>query len=87
VTRLDDNRVAYCAILDSVPSESRSSSSGEISDLESILPSHPLVPNSHVSAELSPMKEVPEAEMADRGIAIEVGAHVVAPKGLLSLFS
>jgi hypothetical protein len=46
----DDDQVAYCAILDSVPSESSSSSSGETTSSESILPSPLPVPNLHVSA-------------------------------------
>jgi hypothetical protein len=79
---LDDDRVAYCTILDYVPSESSSSSSGETSSSESILPSPPLVPNLYISP-----PPVPEAEVARHGIPIEVGAHVVAPKGLFSLFA
>jgi hypothetical protein len=60
---LDDDRVAYYAILDSVPSESSSSSSGETSGSESILPSPTPVPNLFVTAELSWMMEVPEVEV------------------------
>jgi hypothetical protein len=78
--------VAYCAILDFVPLESRSSSS-ETYGLESILPSPPPVPNLSISVRVSPMMEVPEAKVAGRRIAAEVGAHVAAPKGLLSLVS
>jgi hypothetical protein len=78
--------VAYCAILDSIPSESGSSSSGETSDSKSILSSPPPVPNLHISAELSPMMRVPEAEVAGQGIPVEAEAHMVAPEGLLSLF-
>jgi hypothetical protein len=84
---LDDDRVAYYAILDSVPSESSSSSSGETSGSESILPSPAPVPNLFVIAELSWMMEVPEVEVTGQGIPIEAGARVVVPKGLLSLFS
>jgi hypothetical protein len=84
---LDDDRVAYYAILDSIPSESSSSSSGETSVSESILPSPPPVPNLHISAELWPMTEVPDVEIVGQGIPVEAGPHVVAPEGLLSLFS
>jgi hypothetical protein len=55
----DDDRVAYCAILDSVPLES-SSSLGETSGSMSILPASIPVSNLCVSAELLPMTEVPE---------------------------
>jgi hypothetical protein len=79
--------VTYCSILDFVPLESRSSSSGETSGLESILPTPPLVPNLLISAELLVMMEVPEAEVTGQGIPVEAGAHVVVLEGLLSLFS
>jgi hypothetical protein len=76
-TELDDDQVAYSAILDSVPSESSSSSSGETSGSESILPLPPSMPNLHISVELSPMMEVPEAEVANQRIPVEAGAHMV----------
>jgi hypothetical protein len=84
----DDDRVAYCAILDSVPSvESCSTSLGETSGSESILASPPLVPDLRIAAELSPMTEAPEAEAADQEAPVETEAHVAMPKGLLSCFS
>jgi hypothetical protein len=59
-TELDDDRVTYCVILDSVPSESNSSSSGKISGSESILPSSLPAQNLHVFVEIHLMTEVPE---------------------------
>jgi hypothetical protein len=78
--------VAYCAILDSVPSKS-SSSSSETSGSRSILPSSVPMSNLHVSAELSLMTEVPRVEVADQVIPIEARFHKVAFKGSFSLFS
>jgi hypothetical protein len=75
----DEGQVAYCALLDSVPSESSSSSSGETSGSESILPPLSLVQDLHVSA------EVPEAVMTGQGIHAEAGAHAVVVEGLLFL--
>jgi hypothetical protein len=59
-TELDDDRVTYCVILDSVPSKSNSSSSGKISGSESILPSSLPAQNLHVFVEIHLMTEVPE---------------------------
>jgi hypothetical protein len=80
---LDDDRVVYCAILDYVPSESSSSSSGKTSGSESILPPSPPVQNVHVSAEVPSITEEPEAEVTSQGIPIEVGSHAAALEGLL----
>jgi hypothetical protein len=84
---LEDNQVAYRAILDSVALYSGSSSSGETSGSESILCSPPPVPNLPVSVRVLPMMEVPEAEVAGLGTAAEARDHMAATEGLLSLAS
>jgi hypothetical protein len=72
VTRLqgpiesDDGRVAYCQMLDSVPSAgSRSfSSSNNSSESESILASPPPVPDMLICAEPQDIAEMPKVEVA-----------------------
>jgi hypothetical protein len=83
-TEPDEDRVAYCPLLDFVPSES-GSSSGETSGSESILSSPSLVPYLRVSAEIPSMMKVPEAGVTGLGILAEAGAHAVAIEGLLFL--
>jgi hypothetical protein len=65
-TESDDGQVAYCLMLDFVPSaESCSSlSSSDSSELASIIASPPPVPDMVISAELPDILEMPEVEAA-----------------------
>jgi hypothetical protein len=84
----DDDWVAYCAMLDSIPSvESCSSSSDETSGSELIFASPPPILNIRIDVRLLPVRELLEAGMAEQETSIETEAHVVAPEGLLSCFS
>jgi hypothetical protein len=86
VAEPDDDQVAYCAILDSVPLKS-SSSSSKTSGSRSILPSSVPMSNLRVSAVLSLMTEVPEVVVADQGTPIEARFHKVAvQRFIFSLF-
>jgi hypothetical protein len=79
MVKADDGRVAYCAMLDSVPSvESCSSSSSDSSGSESILALPPLITDLHIFTELPKM---PEAEAAELEVPVETEAHVASPEG------
>jgi hypothetical protein len=77
--------VAYCTILDSVPSaESCSSSSNGSTGLEFVMASPPLVLDMHFSAELLHMTEARKAEAAKREVAVATKAHAASPEGWFS---
>jgi hypothetical protein len=79
--KVDDDRVAYCAMLDSVPSmESCSSSSSDSSGSASIMASPPPFPDLPISVELPHMIEVLEAEAVEQEVAVETVAHVASLK-------
>jgi hypothetical protein len=64
--RVDADRMAYCVILDYIPSaESCSSSSNDSSSSKSVMALPPMVPDLHIFVELPHMIEVPEAEAAE----------------------
>jgi hypothetical protein len=71
--------VAYCVMLDSMPSVESClpSSSSDRSGSESILASPPLVPNLRISTELS----VLEAEAVQQEVLVETEAHVAFLEG------
>jgi hypothetical protein len=73
---MGNDRVAYCTILDSLPSES-SSSSGSGSSSKSILRSPALVSNSPTARGPS-LPLVGEGNETARGTPTEAEAHVVA---------
>jgi hypothetical protein len=75
----NDGRVAYSALLDSVPSVDLCSlSSSDSSSSESILASPPPILDLHISVELP---EMPEVEAAKQEAPVEIGAHVTSPEG------
>jgi hypothetical protein len=84
---VDDARVAYCAILESVPSaESCSLPSNDSTGLESIMALPPPIPDLHISVKVPHMTEVPEAEVAEQEVAVDTEAHVTSLEGWFSQF-
>jgi hypothetical protein len=75
----DGGHVAYCPMLDSVPSVEPCSSSSlsDTSGSESIMASPPPISNLYLSTELSE----PEAEAVQQEVSVETRARVVCPIG------